>query len=97
LILLEPNTHLGEIYGGGEIRVNSHHHQAVRQLGEGLRVAAVAPDGVIEAIETTDPNWFCIGVQGHPESENASALGMPPLQCFIQACLRQVEPLPLAA
>jgi putative glutamine amidotransferase len=97
LILLEPNTHLSEIYGGGEIRINSSHHQAVRQVGEGLRVAAVAPDGVIEAIETTDPNWFCIGIQWHPESETASALDMQLFECFIQACLRQVETLPLAA
>ena len=96
-VLIEPNTRLEEIYGGGEIRINSSHHQAVRQVGEGLRVAAVAPDGVIEAIETTDPNWFCIGIQWHPESETASALDMQLFECFIQACLRQVETLPMAA
>jgi putative glutamine amidotransferase len=96
-VLLEPNTRIEEIYGGGEIRVNSGHHQAVRQLGKELRVGAVAPDGVIEAIETVDPQWFCIGVQWHPESETASALDMQLFECFVQACARQAQPLQLAA
>jgi putative glutamine amidotransferase len=96
-VLLEPNTRLDEIYGGGEIRVNSAHHQAVRQVGAKLRVCALAPDGIIEAIEAVDPNWFCIGVQWHPESETASALDMQLFECFVQACLRQAQPLELAA
>jgi len=96
-VLLEPGTRLDEIYGGGEIRVNSDHHQAVRQVGSGLRVGACAPDGVIEAIEAADPNWFCVGVQWHPESETASALDMQLFECFIQACIRQAAPLQLAA
>ena len=37
-----------------------------------FRVAATAPDGVIEAIEAVDPNWFCIGVQWHPEADSSS-------------------------
>jgi len=97
LVLVEPNTRLEEIYGGGEIRVNSAHHQAVRQAAPGLRVCARAPDGVIEAIEAIDPNWFCVGVQWHPESETASALDAQLFECFVQACLRQAQPLPLAA
>jgi putative glutamine amidotransferase len=96
-VLLEPGTRLEEIYGGGEIRVNSAHHQAVRQVGAGLRVGALAPDGVIEAIESTDPHWFCVGVQWHPESETASALDLQLFESFVQACLRQARPLQLAA
>jgi putative glutamine amidotransferase len=96
-VLLEPNTRLDEIYGGGEIRVNSAHHQAVRQVGAKLRASALAPDGVIEAIEAVDPNWFCVGIQWHPESETASALDMQLFECFIQACLRQAQPLQLVA
>jgi putative glutamine amidotransferase len=96
-VLLEPNTRLDEIYGGGEIRVNSAHHQAVCKVGAGLRVGALAPDGIIEAIEAVDANWFCVGVQWHPESETASALDMQLLECFIQACLRQSQPLALVA
>ena len=96
-VLLEPHTRIDEIYGGGELRVNSAHHQAVNQVGSRLRVGARAPDGIIEAIEAVDPNWFCVGVQWHPESETASALDMQLFECFIQACVRQAQPLQLAA
>jgi putative glutamine amidotransferase len=96
-VLIEPNTRMEEIYGAGEIRVNSAHHQAVRQVGAGLRAGATAPDGVIEAVEAVDPTWFCVGVQWHPESETASALDLQLFECFIQACLRQAQPLQLAA
>jgi putative glutamine amidotransferase len=96
-ILIEPGTRTEEIYGAGEIRVNSAHHQAVRQVGAGLRAAARAPDGVIEAIEATDSAWFCVGVQWHPESETASALDLQLFECFVQACARQSPSLPSAA
>ncbi len=97
LVLIEPNTRIEEIYGAGEIRINSSHHQAVRQVGEGLRIGARAPDGVIESIESTDAQWFCIGVQWHPESESASALDLQLFEYFIQACLRQAQSLQVAA
>lgn len=97
LVLIEPNTRMEEIYGAGEIRVNSAHHQAVRQVGADLRIGARAPDGVIESLESTDAHWFCIGVQWHPESETASALDLQLFECFVQACLRQAQPLQLAA
>lgn len=96
-VLIEAGTRTEEIYGAGEVRVNSSHHQAVRQIGTGLRVAALAPDGVIEAFEGTDPGWFCVGVQWHPESESASALDIQLFECFVQACARQARPLPAAA
>lgn len=47
------------------ISVNSSHHQAVKKMGKGLRMAATSPDGLIEAIEAE--NGFVIGVQWHPE------------------------------
>ena len=97
LVLLKPNTRMEEIYGGSELLVNSCHHQAVRQLGSGLRVGAVASDGVIESIETVDSDWFFIGVQWHPESDTASALDMQLFECFIQASIRHAGPLQLAA
>ena len=96
-VLLPTGTRLGEFYGEGEILVNSQHHQAVKHVGAGLRIAAQAPDGVIEAIETIDTNWFCVGVQWHPESETASALDMQLFEGFMQACVRQTHSLSLAA
>ena len=47
--------------------VNSRHHQAVKRLGRDLVVTAVAPDGIIEAIERPASS-FCVGVQWHPEN-----------------------------
>jgi putative glutamine amidotransferase len=47
--------------------VNSRHHQAVKGLGRDLTVTAVAPDGIIEAIERPASS-FCVGVQWHPEN-----------------------------
>ena len=55
------------MFGKDSIYVNSFHHQAVKQLGEGLRTVAVAPDGVIEAFEGTGDR-FVLGVQFHPEN-----------------------------
>lgn len=85
MVMLEANTLLDDIYGGGEIRVNSMHHQAVNQLGKRLRIAAKAPDGVVEAIESTDPNWFCLGVQWHPECDTAAKLDMQLFENFVSA------------
>ena len=82
MVLIEPNTRLDEIYGTTELRVNSYHHQSVNQMGKKMRVAARAPDGVIEAIEATDPNWFCVGVQWHPECDTASAPRRANLRVF---------------
>jgi len=52
----------------GQRLVNSHHHQAIRRLGSNLLPVAGAPDGIIEAVETTVPNWLALGVQWHAES-----------------------------
>ncbi len=49
------------------MEVNSSHHEAVKRLGDGLRIVAHCPDGVVEATETTEPDRFLIGVQLHPE------------------------------
>ena len=49
-----------------KLAVNSFHHQAVRETGPHLRVAAVSPDGIIEAVESTEHKAL-LGVQWHPE------------------------------
>ena len=48
------------------LMVNSLHHQAVDELGEGVRVSAKDDFGVIQAIEAGDRRWV-LGVQWHPE------------------------------
>jgi len=88
MVNVEPDSYLEEMYGAAELRVNSTHHQAVNQVGKRLRVGAKAPDGVIEAIETTDDTWFCVGVQWHPECDTASALDRQIFDCFVQAATK---------
>lgn len=51
---------------GSELWVNSYHHQCARALGPGTLAAAVAEDGIIEAIELRDYG-FALGLQWHPE------------------------------
>ena len=64
-VTILPETMLHRIVGTGTMRVNSSHHQAVRDPGSAL-VNARAADGVIEGIE--DPAYrFCLGLQWHPE------------------------------
>ncbi len=97
MVILEEESRLEEIYGDGELRVNSRHHQAVNVVASRLRVGARSPDGVIEAIEATDANWFCMGVQWHPETDTASALDMQLFECFVQATVRQSDRMQLQA
>lgn len=60
-----PGTRLRELVGP-VVRVPTYHHQGVDALGSGLRAAAWADDGVVEALEAEGPR-FLVGVQWHPE------------------------------
>jgi putative glutamine amidotransferase len=65
---IEKDSILAGLAGNIEAtRVNSHHHQAVKQAGRDLKVTARAKDGVIECIEDTREGKFVLGVQWHPE------------------------------
>ena len=60
------NTKLEKIIKQKTIKVNSAHHQAVKEVGKGLTINALAEDGVIEGIEDKNKD-FCMGIQWHPE------------------------------
>ncbi len=64
---VEPDSLLARLGGGGDHLVNTSHHQALGRVASSLRVTARAADGTIEAVETTDPARFLVGVQWHPE------------------------------
>ncbi len=53
--------------GRDHLEVNSVHHQAVRDLGDGLIATGWAPDGIIEALEWHDDSWLLWAIQWHPE------------------------------
>ncbi len=63
---IESDSQLARIVGDQSIWVNSHHHQAVKEIPEEFRAVAWASDHLVEAIEKPD-SPFCIGVQWHPE------------------------------
>ena len=65
-VRLESGSMVAQAYGAERIAVNSFHHQCVTHPGEHLRVTATAPDGVVEAVESTEHKSI-IGVQWHPE------------------------------
>jgi putative glutamine amidotransferase len=63
----EKDSRLAKMAGAIEARVNSSHHQAIREPGCNLRVVGTAPDGVIEAVEWIGDAKWVMGVQWHPE------------------------------
>jgi putative glutamine amidotransferase len=86
-----PNTWLSRLYPQTQTRrINSIHHQALKDLGEGLVPEAVSePDGIVEAIRW-EGHSFVVGVQWHPEfmdPKDASLIDSRPLlQAFLHAC-----------
>jgi putative glutamine amidotransferase len=85
---IAPGSRLAGLAGAREARVNSSHHQAIREVGEGLRVTAHSEDGVIEAVEWTgDDNWV-MGVQWHPERMPGDPLAESLFHALIEAARR---------
>ena len=65
-VRIASSSRLAAIFGATNLHVNSFHHQAVKEAPAGFAVTAVSPDGLIEAMESTDCKSM-IGVQWHPE------------------------------
>lgn len=65
-ITLDPSSRLAALVGAAPLPVNSWHHQAIKELGQGLVVSARAGDGIIEGVEMPG-HPFAVGVQFHPE------------------------------
>ncbi len=85
---IEPGSHLSEILGTTACEVNSHHHQAIKDLAPGLRATAWGPDGVIEGVEGTSKQDWLVAVQSHPE-DMVTAAHEPSqrlFRAFVDAC-----------
>lgn len=85
-ISIEPGSRLARILGKRDEVVYSVHHQAVDDIGDGLKPIARSPDGVVEALERTDGNYGLF-LQWHPEamrsySEHRDAI----FSDFVQSC-----------
>lgn len=80
-------TKLSGITGSSRIRVRSGHHQSVKNPGRGLRLSALAADGVIEALETRG-RGFLIAVQWHPEKTPRDPYTRKLFSAFVAAAKR---------
>jgi putative glutamine amidotransferase len=65
-VKVEEGTKVSEVLGETVVKVNSHHHQGLKDIGSGLRVAGRSPDGLVEAVELPG-HPFGLAVQWHPE------------------------------
>lgn len=83
---IDPDSLLFQILGSDTFSVNSLHHQAVLDAGEGLWIPADSPEGYAEALQMDD-HPFCLAVQWHPEFMAARTPVQQKLfQAFVRAC-----------
>ena len=90
---IKEGTRLFDLLGQPRtsINVNSIHHQAVDQVGEGLTVCAISEDGFVEGIEKSDA-LFCVGVQWHPEHMSAKNSRQQALfDAFVRSCRERAD------
>lgn len=84
---LAAGSRLAAILGQGRILVNSRHHQGVapEMVASGLRVTALSPDGLVEAMEGEHHRWL-VSVQWHPERPEMAGTMAPLFAAFVDAC-----------
>jgi putative glutamine amidotransferase len=75
---VQSDTLMERVFGAGSVGINSYHHQAVKDLGAGLRPNCHARDGVIEGMESSEGKPI-LAVQFHPEE---CAAAYPQFQTF---------------
>lgn len=87
-VQVENSSLLESITKTNEIKVNSYHHQAVKDVPKPLIISGTASDGIIEAIEST-AHTFVLGVQWHPEAlaQNEDAVSLRIFDVFIEKCI----------
>jgi putative glutamine amidotransferase len=83
-VKLVEGSQLAGIFGGPKVRVNSLHHQGLKDVAPGLRPTGFAPDGLVEVLEVPD-HTFGIGVQWHPEAMPESVQMQALFRAFVDA------------
>lgn len=93
-VQVRPETMLHRIVGTDTGQINSAHHQSIDVLGQGLAVNSFSEDGVIEGLESTDPerNPFLLLVQWHPErmSDRQSVFSFNIKRSFLDAVRKKI-------
>jgi putative glutamine amidotransferase len=72
-VRIHQGSRLGHLLGD-KSRVASYHHQGIAAVGVGLEAVAWSDDGSIEAVESSDPGRFVLGVLWHPERDDDGRL-----------------------
>lgn len=70
LVKIDEGSRARDIIEKGEVMANSAHHQAVAEPGTDMLIVGKTPAGIVEVIEHKDRNYFCFGIQSHPEAED---------------------------
>ncbi|MDO4732518.1 MAG: gamma-glutamyl-gamma-aminobutyrate hydrolase family protein [Bacillota bacterium] len=83
--LLHPR--LQQLYGRKQLWVNSFHHQGLGKLAPGLLPAALAPDGLCEAVLSREDGRFALGLQWHPEALQE----LPPFLALLKAARKYMK------
>jgi putative glutamine amidotransferase len=93
-VAVEPDSILAKLTGETKLGVNSTHHQAIGELAPKLRAVAKSSDGIVEAVELTEPanNPFLLAVQFHPERLiDKTPVFRQLFNGFVEACARGRE------
>ncbi len=88
-VVVAEGSKLAGVLGAGPLRVNSFHHQAVRDVGRGL-VATATVDGLVEAVESPERGWL-VAVQWHPERHAGDAPDTDPSIRLLRAFREAVD------
>ncbi len=85
-IKLEKGSLLEAVYGRDRVEVNSFHHQAVKDPGQGVAINGYSEDGVPEVIQLAEGHPFSVAVQWHPEMMFDSEEQAKLFRAFVAAC-----------
>lgn len=86
-VSVEPGSKLAEAAGSTGFQVNSHHHQGMARLGEGLDPVAWSTDGVLEGFVARGYSWV-VSVQWHPEAMISDTVQQRLFTSFVEATRR---------
>jgi putative glutamine amidotransferase len=72
MVYLDKESAAFKIAGTDEVMTNTAHHQSVSRVGRDFKIVGKTKGGVVELIEHKDPEYFCFGIQSHPEAVSPS-------------------------
>jgi putative glutamine amidotransferase len=85
-VSVQPDTRTAQILGKNKVSTNSAHHQCADRVGDNLLISGRSEDGTPEILEHVDENYFCFGLQCHPEADEVG-----PLEPFFERFAKAVE------